>query len=209
MKKILVLIFGLLCFAHIAMAQEKSATTFVNTLVNNIIENVLTPDISKEEKTKRFEKYILDAVDTQAIAKTVLAQYWRTISPKEKDDFVDAFKEMAIKMTAERFNMYNGQEVKFFSERPAQGKNQVFVDSTVTHESKDIQVVWRVREKDGKYQVLDIIIEGVSMTLNYRNEYTSFLQNHTIQDLIAELKKQAENAADAAKKEKEAKKASK
>ena len=209
MKKILVLIFGLLCFAHIAMAQEKSATTFVNTLVNNIIENVLTPDISKEEKTKRFEKYILDAVDTQAIAKTVLAQYWRTISPKEKDDFVDAFKEMAIKMTAERFNMYNGQEVKFFSERPAQGKNQVFVDSTVTHESKDIQVVWRVREKDGKYQVLDIIIEGVSMTLNYRNEYTSFLQNHTIQDLIAELKKQAKNAADAAKKEKEAKKASK
>lgn len=206
MKKIFVLILTFFCFTHIAMAQEKSATTFVNTLINNIIENVLTVNISKEEKTKRFEEYISDAVDTQAIAKAVLAQYWRTISPKEKDDFVDAFKEMAIKMTAERFDMYNGQEVKFFSERPAQGKNQVFVDSTVNHDSKDIQVVWRVREKDGKYQILDIIIEGVSMTLNYRNEYTAFLQNHTIQDLIAELKKQAENAADTVAKKKEEKK---
>ena len=205
MKKILVLIFGFLCFAHIAIAQEKSASTFVSNLVDDIIKNVLTADISKEEKTKLFEDYMLKSVDTQAIAKAVLAQYWRTASPKEKDDFIEAFKDMAIKMTAEKFNMYNGQEVQFFSERPAQGKNQVFVDSTVTNESKPIQVVWRVRQKDGEYRILDIIIEGVSMTLNYRNEYTAYLQNHTIQDLIKELKKQAENAAEFAEKEREKK----
>ena len=205
MKKIVVLILGLFCFAHLALAQGTSATTFVNTLVDDIIRDVLTADISKEEKTNRFENYMLKSVDTQAIAKAVLAQYWRTASQKEKDDFVEAFKDMAIKMTAERFNMYTGQEVKFFSERPAQGKNQVFVDSTVTHEGKPVQVVWRVREKDGEYRVLDIIIEGASMTLNYRNEYTAYLQNHTIPDLIKELKKQAENAAEAVAKEREKK----
>ena len=205
MKKILVLILGIFCFAHIALAQEKSASTFVSNLVDNIIKDVLSADVSKEEKTKRFENYMLNAVDTQAIAKAVLAQYWRTASPKEKDDFIEAFKDMAIKMTAERFNMYNGQEVQFFSERPAQGKNQVFVDSSVTHESKPIQVVWRVRQKDGEYRILDIIIEGVSMALNYRNEYTAYLQNHTIQDLIKELNRQAENAADIVAKEQEKK----
>lgn len=201
MKKILTLILGFICLTNVAMAQEKSATTFVSVLVNNVIDDVLTPDISKELKTERFEKYILEAVDTQAIAKAVLAQYWRSATPKERDDFIDAFKEMAIKMTAEKFNMYNGQEIKFFSERPAQGKNQVFVDSSVTNDSKPIQVVWRVREKDGEYKIVDLIVEGVSMTLNYRNEYTSFLQNHTIEDLIKELKEQAKNAADFSKKD--------
>lgn len=209
MKKILALILGIVCFANVAMAQGKSATTFVSTLVNNIIDDVLTPDISKELKTERFEKYILEAVDTQAIAKAVLAQYWRTATPKERDDFIDAFKEMAVKMTAEKFNMYNGQEVKFFSERPAQGKNQVFVDSSVTNDSKPIQVVWRVREKDGEYKIVDLVVEGVSMTLNYRNEYTSFLQNHTISDLIDELKDQAKNAAENAKKDNKSDKAKK
>ena len=118
-----------------------------------------------------------------------------------------ALKNMAIKMTAERFGMYNGQEVKFYSERPAQGNNQVFVESSISSKDKPIQVIWRVREKDGKYSVLDIIVEGVSMTLTYRNEYTSYLQNHTINDLIAELNKQAENAAEIfAKKQEEKKK---
>ena len=208
MKKILTLIFGLICLAHTATANAKSATTFVNTLIDDVIKDVLTADVSKEEKTKRFEDYMLNAVDTQAIAKAVLAQYWRTASPKERDDFIEAFKDMAIKMTAERFNMYNGQEVQFFSERPAQGKNQVFVDSTVTQDSKPIQVVWRVREKDGEYRIIDIIVEGVSITLNYRNEYTSYLQNHSIQDLIEELKLQAKRASESSN-EKDAKPAEK
>ena len=196
MKKVLILILASLLSAHVAKATTKSATTFVNTLVDDVIQNVLKTNETKEEKTKKFEDYIFKAIDSEAIARTVLAQYWRTATPKERDDFIEAFKNMAIKMTAERFSMYDGQEVKFFSERPAQGKNQVFVESSISSKDKPIQVVWRIREKNGQYTILDIIVEGVSMTLTYRNEYTGYLQNHTIQELIAELNRQAENAAE-------------
>jgi len=206
MKKITFLILSFLLIANIALANGKSATSFVNKLVDDVIANVLTTNESKEEKSKKFEDYMLKAVDTEAIARTVLAQYWRTATPKERDDFIDAFKNMAIKMTAERFGMYNGQEVKFYSERPAQGKNQVFVESSISAKDKPIQVMWRVREKDGQYTILDIIVEGVSMTLTYRNEYTSYLQNHSINDLIAELNRQADNAAEIFAKKQEEKK---
>lgn len=187
---------ALLLSTNIAQAQNKSATTFVSNLVDEVINEVLSTNNTKEEKAQKFEQIILSKVDTEAIARTVLAQYWKTATPKEKDDFIDAFKNMAIKMTAERFGMYNGQEVKFYSERPAQGKNQVFVESSISSDSKPIQVMWRVRQKDGKYTILDIIVEGVSMTLTYRNEYTAYLQNHSINDLIKELEHQAQNAAE-------------
>lgn len=203
MKKILSLILAAMLCTNVALAESKSATTFVSNLVDDIVKNVLSSKDTKEKKAELFEQYILQTVDTEAIARTVLAQYWRTATPKERDDFIDAFKNMAVKMSAERFNVYTGQEVKFFSERPAQGKNQVFVDSTVSSDQKPIQVVWRVREKNGEYRVLDIIIEGVSMTLSYRNEYTSYLQNHTMQELINELKYQAEHAAETAEKQKQ------
>lgn len=206
MKKIITLILSILLTTNLAFANGKSATTFVNNLVDDVINNVLTTNESKEEKSKKFEDYMLKAVDTEAIARTVLAQYWRTATPKERDDFIEAFKNMAIKMTAERFGMYKGQEVKFHSERPAQGKNQVFVESSISSDDKPIQVMWRVREKDGKYTVLDIIVEGVSMTLTYRNEYTSYLQNHSINDLITELNRQADNAAEIFAKKQEEKK---
>ncbi len=192
MKK-LILTFCILFLmgAHtIATAQEKSATTFVSNLVDDIVQNVLSTDATKEAKAAAFEEHILKAIDTQAIAKTVLAQFWRTATQKEQDDFIEAFKNMAIKMTSDKFNLYTGQKMQFFAERPAQGKNQVFVDSSVEDKQKPIQVVWRVREKDGEYRVIDIIIEGVSMTLSYRNEYSTFLQTHTIAELIERIKQQ-------------------
>lgn len=193
MKKIFLSIC--LCFVCLfnAKAADVSATTYVSRVVDDIIENVLSTSDTKEQKSAAFEERVLKAIDTQAIGKTVLAQFWKTATPKEKDDFIEAFKEMAVKMTSDKFGLYTGQKIKFYAERPAQGKNQIFVDSEVESEEKPIQVVWRVREKDGQYSIIDIIIEGVSMTLTYRNEYTSFLQTHSMAELIERIKQQTAN----------------
>lgn len=191
MKKIILSLLLIFSLVGTSFAAE-TATQFVNTLVDNVIQNVLKSDTSKEVKKARFESYVLSAVDVPAIAKTVLAQNWRTATKAEQDAFIDAFKTMAINMVAERFNMYNGQQLTFHSERPAQGKNQVFVDSSVPDSAgKPIQIVWRVKEKDGTYKVLDLIIEGVSMTLTYRNDYTAYLQKHTLKELIQQIEEQA------------------
>ena len=191
MKKLFFIFCFCLSFLAIrAYAVDISATTFVSTVVDDIIQNVLSTEDSKDAKTIAFEERVLKAIDTQAIAKTVLAQFWKTATPKEKDEFIQAFKDMAVKMTSDKFNLYTGQKMQFFAERPAQGKNQVFVDSSIETDDKPIQVVWRVREKDGQYKIIDIIIEGVSMTLSYRNEYTTFLQTHTIAELIERIKQQ-------------------
>ena len=41
-----------------------------------------------------------------------------------------------------------------------------------------VEVIWRLRQKDGTYRIIDIIVEGVSMAMSYRNEYSAFLQTH-------------------------------
>ena len=58
------------------------------------------------------------------------------------------------------------------------------------------KVVWRVREKNGDYKIVDIIIEGVSLAQSARSEYTAFIKNNPggidalIKDLQAKLKAQ-------------------
>ena len=48
-----------------------------------------------------------------------------------------------------------------------------------------------MREKNGALKVVDLVAEGVSMLQNYRNEYTSVLQqnNGDVGKLTAMLKK--------------------
>ena len=62
-------------------------------------------------------------------------------------------------------------------------------------EGEPAKVDWRVREKNGDYKVVDIIIENVSLAITARNEYTAFIKNNAggIDALIANLKTKINN----------------
>jgi len=191
MKKTLLLFLGLFFTSLPAKAVDTKAINFVEKLANTIITDVLKSTDTAEKKTERFEKHFLEALDTQSIGKFVLGRYWRTASHTEREQFLDAFTDMALKSWADKFDMYNGQEIIFIDARPAEGENQVYVNSQIKNDPNPVEVIWRVRNKNGTYKIVDIIIEGVSMVLSYRNEYTAYLQNHSLSELTERLKAQA------------------
>jgi phospholipid transport system substrate-binding protein len=191
MKKTLLLLLGLFLTSSPAKAVDTKAINFVEKLANTIITDVLKSTDTAEKKTERFEKHFLEALDTQSIGKFVLGRYWRTATHTEREQFLDAFTDMALKSWADKFDMYNGQEIVFVDARPAEGENQVYVNSQIKNEPNPVEVIWRVRNKNGAYKIVDIIIEGVSMVLSYRNEYTAYLQNHSLTELTERLKTQA------------------
>ena len=191
MKKTLLLFLGLFLTSLPAKAVDTKAINFVEKLANTIITDVLKSTDTTEKKTERFEKHFLEALDTQSIGKFALGRYWRTASHTEREQFLDAFTDMALKSWADKFDMYNGQEIIFIDARPAEGENQVYVNSQIKNDPNPVEVIWRVRNKNGTYKIVDIIIEGVSMVLSYRNEYTAYLQNHSLLELTERLKAQA------------------
>lgn len=176
MKKIIVLIAGLLMWTQSATAEPNQAVAFVSKLANEMIVDVLATQKPMTEKIDLFRTKFQEAIDLKFVGQFVVGNYWRKASPADREAFLVAFMDFATKSWADKFNLYNGQKIEFSGTRPAQ-KGQLYVDSVIEN-NPPAQVIWRVREKDGKYKIVDIIVEGVSMALSYRNEYSSFLQKH-------------------------------
>ena len=40
----------------------------------------------------------------------------------------------------------------------------------------DVSVDWRVRERGGSMKILDVIVEGVSMSVTQRSDFSSVIQ---------------------------------
>ena len=187
MKKLYAFILGILLVPGVAKA-ENPAIEFVHETAEMVINDILTADISREEKLERFRAEFTKALDLKTIGKFVLGVYWRKATAEEKNEFLKAFIDLTTKTWADRFDMYHGQKIIFTGARNAE-QNQLYVDSTIQN-NPPVEVIWRLKQKDGHYHIIDIIIEGVSMAMSYRNEYSAFLQNHNgqVQDLIKELK---------------------
>ncbi len=170
------------------------AIDYMDTLSKEIIEKGVLAQKTNEEKEAFFREKFTTNLDLKNISKQVLGVYWKKATDQEKQDFIEAFTDLTTKTWTDRFGLYQGQDIVFQGTRNAQQKNQLFVDSKINNDPP-IEVIWRLRQKDKKYLIMDITVENVSMVISYQKEYTTFLQQHqgSVQALIDELNKKIKN----------------
>ena len=179
-KFLLSLVAALSCvwaFGAQAAVDAAKAEAFVKGVTEDGIENIINANISQAEKDKRFAKLFNSALDIQFIGQFVLGRYWRTATPEQRQEFIDAYRELNVQTWSKRFDEFKGRNFIFKGTDASNSANQIFVNSTVPMEQGEpAKVVWRVKQTGNEFKIVDIIIENVSLAITARNEYTAFIK---------------------------------
>lgn len=171
------------------------AEDFVKNVTKQGIEEIINSDVSQAEKDQRFAKLFNEYLDLDFIGRFVLGRYWKTANPKQRIEFVNVYRELNIKTWSKRFDEFKGKTFVFNGTSPSSSENQIFVNSVVPmDQGAPAKVVWRVKETNGQFKVVDIIIENVSLAITARNEYTSYIRKspNGLDGLISDLKKKSQ-----------------
>ena len=198
MRKFLSLVFWAALFAAGAANAEvnaQKAEDFIKQVTTEGIEEIINSDVSLEEKDARFAKLFNEYLDLDFIGRFVLGRYWKTSTPKQRTAFIDVYREMNIKTWSKRFDEFKGKTFIFKGTTASNSANQIFVNTEVPMEQgAPAKVVWRVKETDGKFKVVDIIIENVSLAITARNEYTAYIKKSPdgVDGLIANLRQKSQ-----------------
>lgn len=170
---------------------ENGAIKFVSKLAKKGIGILENEDVQKEQREKDFRKLLHNNFDMKTIARFSLGRYWKVSSKTEKKEYLNLFENMIVNVYSKRFSEYNGQVVKVSTARLT-GKADALVSSSIVPESgPKIHVDWRIRKKkNGKFKVIDIIVEGVSMSLTQRSDFASVIQRGggKVEVLLAHLR---------------------
>ena len=170
---------------------EDGAIKFVAKLAQEGISILENEDVQAAQREKDFRKLLHNNFDMKTIARFSLGRYWKVSSKAEKKEYLKLFENMIINVYSKRFSEYNGQVIKVSTARLS-GKADALVSSSVVPESgPKIDVNWRVRKKkNGKFKVIDIIVEGVSMSLTQRSDFASVIQRGggKVEVLLAHLR---------------------
>ena len=201
MKKIVLsLVCALSClfaFGAQAAVDAAKAEAFVKGVTQNGIENIINANIPQAEKDKRFAKLFNEALDIQFIGQFVLGRYWRTATPEQRQEFIDAYRDLNVQTWSKRFDEFKGLDFVFKGTDASNSANQVFVNSTVPMEQGEpAKVVWRVKQNGNEFKIVDIIIENVSLAITARNEYTAFIKQSPdgVAGLIKNLQEKTKGA---------------
>ena len=179
-----------------AQGGAEGASTFVSAFAQRGIVEVLEADIPGEERSVRFRKLFNEFFDIPSIARFAVGRYWRTAQTTEQERLFAAFEDVIVGTWSRRFSEYDGQTLDVQSAVP-DGKNGALVESTIVGKSIDpFAVAWRLRHRSEGWKVVDVIVEGVSMALTYRQEYATIIsQRGGVPGLVKELETQAATLA--------------
>ena len=167
-------------------------TDAVQGEVDKIITKLRDPEFkqkTKEEKIAGIRTIINEIFDWTELSKRTLGRNWKKFSPEQRTEFTDLFSRLLEGVYADRLLAYSDEKVIFEKETELK-KGKVEVASHIrTADGTKIPLNYRMVEKDGKWRVYDVVIEGVSMVKNYRGQFREILSKKKPEDLIETLKK--------------------
>ena len=194
MKKIL-LILLLLSF-NCTNVYSIEADVFVQSTVNRASQ-ILSRDISKEEKINQLKSVAKETVDIKGVGFYSLGSARKNLNDSQKIEYSKLFEDYFLKSFSSRLAEYTNPEIEV-NNKKVLNKNYTIVNSSLiaTSQRPEVKINWRVYTKDPENPLIrDLIIEGLSLARTQKEEFSSILNSNDgdINALFKALEKFSQN----------------
>jgi phospholipid transport system substrate-binding protein len=158
---------------------QAPAAVFVQQFGDRAIKVIANKQMSSDQRNSEFSQILSDSFDLKTIGRFVIGRTWNAATPEQQAEYTDLFKSLVIRNYGDRMTLYTGEGFQVVGSRPESDMDTTVI-SEITHPdgSQPTMIDWRVRNKDGKMGVIDVVVEGVSLSVTQRQEYSSVIQRN-------------------------------
>lgn len=183
----------LLAITDVHGAPARDATALVDALVREGLQTLRDERLTPGARQERFAAILENDFDLPRIARFTAGRYWSMASEADRQHFVNVFEHWVIVTYSDRFSGYSGEGVKVTGSRPdSETIVTVFTQLVRATGGPPVKIDWRVRrDQTNDYRVVDVAVEGVSMLVTQREEFSSVIQSNG--GTVAGLTKALEN----------------
>jgi phospholipid transport system substrate-binding protein len=174
-----------------SLAATGAAEAFVQGFADRVLATLRDRSLPAPQRLRAVDGLVEQGFALDRVARLALGRYWRSASASERREFSELFKAAVLASYSRRFDDYADRRLRVASAAPA--GEQVSVETYLEGGTAPIRLDWRVAELDGSWRVLDIVVEGVSLLVTYRNEFAAVIEQHggQVAALIVELRTRA------------------
>ena len=180
MKKLFSLfIFLTVSLTNINNAFSISPDVFIQSTVNRASQ-LLSKDISKDEKMSQLKLIAKETVDIRGIGFYSLGVARKSLNENQKKTYSDLFEKYFLKSFASRLAEYTNPEIEV-KNKQVLNNNYTIVNSILvgTAERPEVNIDWRVYTKNPDSPLIrDLIIEGLSLARTQKEEFSSILNSN-------------------------------
>ena len=185
-------------------ASVVAAQTEVQKFINNMLDRAVWA-LEKEQKAEReqdFLQVLEDHFDHQGLARYMLGGFYAQLNEAQKERYTFLLKKYMVILYLSKFDSY-GEKLprdsftmgRVFPLQPQNPKSQWIAKTMMQIESNGqkstIDMDWRVYPTSKGYKILDVFIEGVSLSQTKREEFVAAAGRDGVDAFLNQLAVQA------------------
>jgi len=188
-----------LAFAFVAgsaMAQEAP-----DALVKRVSQEVLTiiksdPKVQAGDQARIrevVETKLLPNFDFERLTALAMGRNWRQATPEQQKQLVEQFRTLLVRTYSGALTQYRDQTMDYKPLRADANATEVTVRTEVVRQGQaPVPIDYSMAKGASGWKVYDVIVGGVSLVTNYRDEFNEQIKSGGIDGLIKTL--QAKNS---------------
>ena len=180
----------------LAMSATVSAGLPPDQLIRTTSEQVLSivradPDIAAGNTSKVIdivEAKVLAHFDFERMTRLAVGKNWRNASAPQRQSLTSAFRTLLVRTYAVALAQFRDREVDYQPLETVPSGRDVVVHTTVdTPQGKPIKMDYRMGAVGEEWKVYDVLVDGVSLVINYRSMFDSTVEQNGIDGLVSLL----------------------
>lgn len=189
----------LLACAALAQAQEGP-----DTLVKSVAEDTLGAIRADKDlqtgnpaKVKQLiESKLLPHFDTARMTALAMGRNWRAATPEQQKQLTEQFQSLLIRTYSNALTNYRDNKMIYKPLRMNPGDTDVIVRTEVTRPGQAaVQIDYSMEKTADGWKAYDVVVAGVSLVTNYRDEFNDVVKSSGVDGLIKALSDKNRDAA--------------
>lgn len=186
-----------LLFFTVTLSYAGEPTNQVKSTVDKVLDILRNNELKKpgktEERRAAIRRVVGERFDFEEMSKRTLALHWQKRTPDERKEFVPLFSDLLERSYINKIEAYTDEKI-VYGEETVEKEYCVVKTKIITKRSVEIPIEYRLLKKSSRWMVYDVVIEGVSLVNNYRNQFNNIIRTKSYDELVKRLKNKQEEA---------------
>ena len=175
----------------VASAQE-APDALVKRVAEEVLQIIKTdPKVQAGDQQRVrevVETKLLPYFDFERITALAMGRNWRQATPEQQKQLVDQFRTLLVRTYSGALAQYRDQKMDYKPLRADASATDVTVRTEVIRQGQaPVQIDYSMTKSPSGWKVYDVIVGGVSLVTNYRDEFNEQIKNGGVDGLIKTL----------------------
>jgi phospholipid transport system substrate-binding protein len=186
----------LLIFPQATLAAGSTPMEVIQSGTDKVLALLRQTEPGQPHHLRQREGEILGIVSNyfnfDDMSRRALGKPWKQQSIENRQEFAKLFKKLLFNTYVDRMENYHDEKIIYDSQKVE--NDFALVKTHFIHQNENIPIDYRLREEEGRWQVYDVVVGGISYIDNYRSQFASILANQSFESMLGMLRQKVERS---------------